>query len=430
MSENRRILIVDDNQIIHEDIKSCLIEDKSNNSQLLNELESKILGESSAESKVDIEFTIDSALQGKEALTMIENALKNGTPYAMCFMDVRMPPGMDGIETIEKAWKIQPDLEVVICTAFSDYSWDQVIERLGFSDKLLFLKKPFESVAIKQFALTLTQKWNVRQKTNQLLQNMHRIIKKKSKEPQLTAKDSVHAAQLQAVGEMAGGIAHEINNPLTVIMTSSELLKAMVEKYENNEKLVRYADKIQLMTDRIVEIISSLRSMAGRNDQAEMQAHHIERVFKDLLNLSENKVRNQDIKIEVEGRDNPSLNTICHLSQIQQVLFSMILNSVDAFKEIENFEGNKRIDIKCFAENNQLIIDYRDNGCGIPSEVIPKIFLPFFSTKETGKGVGMGLSVVKGIIESHNGDIQYLDDTEGAHFVISLPLADEAEVAA
>ncbi|MBU3915644.1 response regulator, partial [bacterium] len=106
-------------------------------------------------------YHIDSAFQGKEGVAKIEKACKEAKPYALAFVDMRMPPGWDGLITIERAWKIDPDLQVVICTAHADYSWNQIIERLKNTNNLLILKKPFENIEVKQLARSLTEKWRL-----------------------------------------------------------------------------------------------------------------------------------------------------------------------------------------------------------------------------------------------------------------------------
>jgi PAS domain S-box-containing protein len=108
-------------------------------------------------------FTVDSAFQGQEGFEKIKAAHAAGRPYALAFVDVRMPPGWDGIETIENIWKVDPDVQVVVCTAYSDYSWADMIERLGHSDRLLILRKPFDNIEVLQLATALTEKWDLLQ---------------------------------------------------------------------------------------------------------------------------------------------------------------------------------------------------------------------------------------------------------------------------
>jgi len=154
-----RVLIVDDNTEIHEDFKSILIEQQSNqqaNSEL-DDLLSDIF-KTKKPKKSNLEITIDSAFQGEEALQKIIQSEAKNTPYNVVFMDVRMPPGWDGIESIRYIWERFPHIEMVICTAYSDYSWQKVQDELGPSHRLLILKKPFDAMEVKQLVLSLTLK--------------------------------------------------------------------------------------------------------------------------------------------------------------------------------------------------------------------------------------------------------------------------------
>lgn len=163
MTYNTRILIVDDNKSIHEDFKKVLCPEQSAEHEGLDELESELFGDSS-ESTVDmpmIQYEVDSAYQGEEALRMVEQAEKEGRPYALTFMDVRMPPGWDGVESISRIWIKFPYVEMVLCTAYSDYSWDEIVSKLGSTDKLLFIRKPFDAIAVQQMTLSLIKKWNL-----------------------------------------------------------------------------------------------------------------------------------------------------------------------------------------------------------------------------------------------------------------------------
>ena len=118
-----------------------------------------MLFDEQVQTEVTARFQIDSAHQGQEGLARVHSSLQAKQPYAMAFVDIRMPPGWDGVETTQKLWEVDPDLQVVICTAYSDYSWDAMISKLGHSDRLLILKKPFDTVEVMQLAHALTEKW-------------------------------------------------------------------------------------------------------------------------------------------------------------------------------------------------------------------------------------------------------------------------------
>lgn len=167
-----RILVIDDNRDIHEDFRKIFESDASVES--LDVAEARLFG--AAESTPRKKFQIDSAYQGREGLALVQKALAAGTPYALAFVDVRMPPGWDGIETIVHLWEAYPDLQVVICTAYSDYSWDEMHQKLGDSDRLVILKKPFDTVEVLQLAGTLTEKWRLLQQTRQHTQELEETI--------------------------------------------------------------------------------------------------------------------------------------------------------------------------------------------------------------------------------------------------------------
>lgn len=136
---NRRILIVDDTPTIHEDFRKIL-SPEANTQDSLSSAEQALFGSPVAVSCMS--FVLDSAFQGMEALNKVETALAQGQPFAMAFIDMRMPPGWDGLETIERLWRADPKLQVALCTAYSDYSWEDIADRLELGDRLLILKNP------------------------------------------------------------------------------------------------------------------------------------------------------------------------------------------------------------------------------------------------------------------------------------------------
>jgi diguanylate cyclase (GGDEF)-like protein len=156
---NRRILIIDDNAAIHLDFRKVLGAQAEHSAQAaLDVLEANLFGEAVVPA-VRPNFDIDSAHQGQEGVAMAQQALVEGRPYAMAFVDMRMPPGWDGLKTIERLWATDPDVQVVICSAHTDYDWTEVVERLGHSDRLLVLRKPAEPIEVLQCATALSRKW-------------------------------------------------------------------------------------------------------------------------------------------------------------------------------------------------------------------------------------------------------------------------------
>jgi PleD family two-component response regulator len=181
MQTNNRILIVDDNPSIHKDFKKVLGNPRVEEKKKLAQIESGLFGDEPEEKEEAPDgypyYTVDCATQGEEALQMVIKAHQEGNPYALAFMDVRMPPGWDGIETISRIWNKFPDIEMVICTAYSDYSWEKINAQLGPTDRLLFLRKPFDTTAVKQMALSQTRKWNLSRQALRYVEQLENEIK-------------------------------------------------------------------------------------------------------------------------------------------------------------------------------------------------------------------------------------------------------------
>lgn len=172
--QNHRLLVIDDIRSIHDDFRKIL-KCEAGNQGALEAVEASLFGDQANTSNRP-GFEIDSAFQGQEGLMRVQQAVKMGCPYALAFVDVRMPPGWDGIETTAKIWEVDPDLQVVICTAFSDCSWDEMIAKVGQSDRLVILKKPFDNVEVLQLANALTEKWRLLQESKCKVEDLERVV--------------------------------------------------------------------------------------------------------------------------------------------------------------------------------------------------------------------------------------------------------------
>jgi diguanylate cyclase (GGDEF)-like protein len=159
---NRRILIIDDNEAIHADIRSVL--QRRDEPEELRKLSEALFGADEEKTHQAICYEIDSAFQGREGANLVLAGRDAGRPYAMAFVDMRMPPGWDGIQTIYEIRKIDANIQIIICTAFSDYSWQSILDAFGVNDWLFILKKPFDVVEVQQLACALTQKWSLAQR--------------------------------------------------------------------------------------------------------------------------------------------------------------------------------------------------------------------------------------------------------------------------
>jgi diguanylate cyclase (GGDEF)-like protein/PAS domain S-box-containing protein len=177
MTEPRRILIVDDNPAIHDDYRKML---RTAASSAIDALEGELFGK--ALPTAGPQYTIDSAYQGQEALALVTARLASGEPYALAFVDMRMPPGWDGIETIAQLFQVDSDIQVVICTAYADYSWDDLLARFGNTDRILILRKPFDTAEVSQLASSLTEKWRLARAAKVKLDDLQTMVDARTQE--------------------------------------------------------------------------------------------------------------------------------------------------------------------------------------------------------------------------------------------------------
>jgi len=181
-----RILVIDDNPDIHRDFKTILLEEQANTK--LDSRSAKLFGRSARKSTPKSKYELDFASQGKDGYEKIKQALSQNRPYELAFVDMRISPGWDGLETIEHIWKTDPNIQVVICTAHTDHSWEDISQRLGRSKNLLILKKPFDSVEIAQLAATLTKKWTLAKRASMKMDELEQMVKERTHELATTNK--------------------------------------------------------------------------------------------------------------------------------------------------------------------------------------------------------------------------------------------------
>ncbi|PTL78231.1 response regulator [Vitiosangium sp. GDMCC 1.1324] len=158
-ADKRRILVIDDSEAIHTDFRRILSPQQRQNKNDLDQLEEALFGPapSQGNSATEPEFEVDSAYQGQEGLVRIQEALTAGRPYELIFLDYRMPPGWNGAETLRRMRAVTPTLRVVLCSAYSDYSWAELSHEFGERHSLRELRKPFNGQEVRKLALTLTE---------------------------------------------------------------------------------------------------------------------------------------------------------------------------------------------------------------------------------------------------------------------------------
>ncbi len=214
------ILIIDDNPDIHNDFKAIL--HKKTKVSSLDELTAEYFGEKVLQSYPSKSYELDCVFQGDEGVEKVRRALSKDKPYMLAFVDMRMPPGWDGLETVENLWKVDPNLQIVICSAYSDYSWEEIFKRVGETDKLLILKKPFDTIEVAQLASALTEKWIMTRQASLKLNEIELMIEGRTSD---------------------------------LAKANTQLHQEISERLQTEEALQKIEEKYRLLADNVIDTI-------------------------------------------------------------------------------------------------------------------------------------------------------------------------------
>lgn len=467
-ARNRRILVIDDNPAIHEDFRKIFCGSMPT-AEALSQSEAAFFGETKAAGD-DAQFDMDSAFQGQEALQRVTTALRENRPYAMAFLDVRMPPGWDGIETAARIWQQDPHLQVVLCTAYSDYSWEDMRARLGRSDRLVILKKPFDNVEVLQLADALTEKWRVTRQAALKMSALEQAVEERTREiraanevlqaeiveRKLLENQLVQAQKLESIGQLAAGIAHEINTPIQYIGDSVEFLHSAVMSID--EVLGQYrllhtasetgdasvmlararsaeeaADFEFLRTEiprafertfdgiaRVAKIVRAMKEFSFP-DAREHSYANINHALENTLVVARNEYK-LVASVETQFGEIPEVK--CNVGELNQVFLNLIVNAAHAVQQSGKDVTTGVIAIRTSEVDGMLEVAVRDNGCGIAPEHLNKVFDPFFTTKEVGRGTGQGLSIARAaVVTRHGGTLSFETEVgRGTTFFVRVPI--------
>ena len=456
-----RVLVVDDNVAIHADyakILAPLMPMADPDALARPALERPASGLVSAVRNpgTSPSYEMVSAFQGRQALGCVDEAVRAGNPFALAFVDMRMPPGWDGLETIEHLWALDPALQVVICSALSDYDWHDVLERLGHPNNLLVINQPFDAIEVLQSANALTGKWHIERQLQRHLARLEDTVKLRTlnldeKDLQLNEQtrlrrlaeaDLALAQKLEAVGRLAAGIAHEINTPIQYISDSvhflgtafDELLAVVAAAQAECAVAPRFLgdlgflrDEVPLAIERTIEgtqrvatIVRAMKDFA-HPDASEMAASDVNRAIETTLLIALNEykyVATVDLVCE------PLPLVVCNIGELSQVFLNLIVNSAHALADAGRDTVTGRITIRTRRNGDSVELDFGDNGCGMPQSVMDRIYDPFFTTKEVGRGSGQGLAIARSIVvDKYAGRISATSTPDvGTRFSICLPI--------
>lgn len=459
-TRNRRILLVDDTREIHQDFRKILCPSQA--SPELDALEADLFGEDGTPATAaTASFEVDSAYQGEEALEMVKAAREARQPYAMAFVDVRMPPGWDGIQTLEQLWKVDPHLQAVICTAFSDYSWEETFARLGQTDRLLILKKPFDPIEVEQLANALTSKWELGlkarmtmvhlkklvDKRTETVQAQKQLLEKRLRELEDTRLQLVQAEKLASVGQLAAGVAHEINNPIGFIRSNIgslngyidnlapvlQPLKQLPDSIEGQQALLQtlasqhkeaqleyVLDDMQDIVeetlegiDRISKIVSDLHSFSHVND-GDLSSINLNQTLEKALAILTSQLQSIDVQQQLDAIPELAADG----ARVSNACVSLIQNAIDAVSDTDK----PVIRLRTAHTPEGICFTLTDNGRGIEADNLARIYDPFYTTKDVGEGTGLGLHTVQQLITELGGSIQARSQPgKGTRMTVLLP---------
>jgi signal transduction histidine kinase len=419
-ARQRRILVIDDNPAIHGDFQKILACPDLVTSKLDAEAAALFGGDTAVDQPIS--FEVDSAYQGEQGVEMVEQAREAGRPYAMAIVDMRMPPGWDGVETTIRIWEIDPEIQIVICTAYSDYSWKEMLKALGAGDRMIVLKKPFEPIEAFQMANMLTEKWWLHQQARSKLETLEARVAERTSE----LKDSNRELRRknEEIQYFYHTLSHELKTPLTSV---SEFISIVAEGLagELNESQSEYLDiarqNCSHLATYINDLLDATRLETGKMS-LDLQPASLVALIRQVITTMQPEATRKNIVLSEEFETDQAEGLI-DKCRIVQVLTNLYNNALKFTPEGGTIVARIRRDRQ---RPEWLEISVTDSGCGIAQRQHGLLFERYYQAEQpnSGKlqGVGLGLHLCRELVQLHGGDIRVESEPgKGSTFTFSLP---------
>lgn len=405
---NRRILLVDDEPRILEELEKVLAPTQKGCAEL-SELENRLFSNSETKQKSTIVYDVCCCRQGDEAVCKVQEAIEKEEPFAVAFIDIRMPPGPDGVSTAEQIRKLDPNIQIVMMTGYSDFDISEIANRIPPEDKLLYMQKPIHSQEIQQFALALTAKWQ----SDYLLHLQNQ---------KLVESNAYLKEHDRLKSEFVMTVSHELRTPLTIFKNIlSNAMAGVMGKVP--PKLLRNLEMADEAIGRLTSIINDFLDVS-KLEVGKMKIHAevlcVQQTVNELVEMIQFVTDAKNIQLDLLVPEN-ELYINADFEKITRVINNLIEN---ATKFVPEKTGKISIEVEDRGE--RIGINVRDNGPGIHGDDKEKVFDRFVQVEKhvgPGKhGTGLGLAICRELIQLHSGRIWIEDNPGGgAVFKILLP---------
>lgn len=434
MNSALRILVIDDNRDIHEDFRKVFARAADQSHHELDQMQADFFADAPSEAPEPSgsrEIIIDSAFQGKDGIEMALEAMRKGEPHLMAFVDVRMPPGMDGVQTVKQLWQHWPDLPCVLCTAYSDYDWQETRRELTHANNLLILKKPFDPIEVLQVVESIAEKTELSRASREYrvelerqieeLQRAQAELRQTNEELEIARSDA--EAAVRAKGEFLANMSHELRTPLNGVIAMMDMM-LYTELDAQQDKYVRTAKHSgETLLELINDILDFSKIESGKVELEDTE-FMLHREIEAVNTVVARKCQEKGLELACFVDPRALLRLRGDPARMRQILANLTSNAVK-FTE----QGEIVIEITVDREmDEQAWIKFAvtDTGIGIPEDRRERLFSSFSqvdaSTTRKFGGTGLGLAISKQLCELMGGEIGYQSSSgSGSSFWFTLP---------